>query len=732
MSNYILHVALNGCDAWSGLYPSPNAEGTDGPLASLKAAKEKVMLLKNAKRLSKSVDVLIHSGTYTLNEPLHFSNEELFEEGQQLSFINAGDCEVILQGGLTLTGFVPDEGNILKLDLSKYGLKGIQFKELYYQGVRQQMARYPKYDANNPYGGGFLYVPGKIVSQYENGHGKKDSFVCNDPKLKEWSKIDEVELFIFPRHNYTNSIVKLKNYNTITGEITLEESAFYEIYPGDRFYFRNVKEELTAPGEWYLDSEKDILYFYPPKDSLLEDLCVSIPLIDNLIVIEGKEEVPPNPFVEKIDWKDSGGFIHNAQRHIPQEMGYISFTGLTFQCSKGSAITVKNAKACVVKGNIIRNTGGVGVYIQNSLSCQISDNDIYDIGSHGVYISGGLRSPFTRKFLPSENEVVNNYIHHIGVIYKSVAGVALHGVGIRISNNYIHDAPRWGILSRGNDNIIEYNHIRHVNIETSDTSGIYLVDRDLTMHGTKIRYNCIHDVLGYHMNTEGRWLSPAFAFGIYLDDFTSGVEVTGNLIYRTPRAGIFVQAGQYVKVENNMFLENSYESCRISRWYDDWEYNALGTKQMAGRHNVFRCNIFASTQKTAYLHLVERCYDDQGNLNVSENTWENNLVWMPNSEVQIKTYGHVITKENFKSKDFTFEEWKYMGNDQNTLIADPKIQDIENEDFKLNQDSPAFKLGFESLPIEKMGPYQTKSRASWPIIDAEGIREHPILASQHE
>ena len=51
--------------------------------------------------------------------------------------------------------------------------------------------------------------------------------------------------------------------------------------------------------------------------------------------------------------------------------------------------------------------------------------------------------------------------------------------------------------------------------------------------------------------------------------------------------------------------------------------------------------------------------------------------------------------------------------------------DAAHGDFRLKPDSPARKLGFEPIPFDKIGPYEDDARASWPIREAEGVREHP-------
>ena len=47
--------------------------------------------------------------------------------------------------------------------------------------------------------------------------------------------------------------------------------------------------------------------------------------------------------------------------------------------------------------------------------------------------------------------------------------------------------------------------------------------------------------------------------------------------------------------------------------------------------------------------------------------------------------------------------WQAEGWDKHSLIADPMFVDWKNDDFRLKPDSPAFKLGFEAIPVEKIG-----------------------------
>jgi len=52
--------------------------------------------------------------------------------------------------------------------------------------------------------------------------------------------------------------------------------------------------------------------------------------------------------------------------------------------------------------------------------------------------------------------------------------------------------------------------------------------------------------------------------------------------------------------------------------------------------------------------------------------------------------------------------------ENNLTDADPRFVDADKQDFRLEPDSPALKLGFEPIPVEQIGLYADELRASWP------------------
>jgi hypothetical protein len=74
-----------------------------------------------------------------------------------------------------------------------------------------------------------------------------------------------------------------------------------------------------------------------------------------------------------------------------------------------------------------------------------------------------------------------------------------------------------------------------------------------------------------------------------------------------------------------------------------------------------------------------------------------------------------------------WQAWQAQGFDRASVVADPHFVAPAQDDWRLKPDSPALPLGFKPIPVEKIGVYQDPLRASWPIVEAEGAREHPII-----
>jgi hypothetical protein len=719
-----LYVSTSGSDGFSGF--SPQADGRNGPLRSICGALDRIRLLRTDGLLKTGeADILVEPGIYENITPIRFESSDLGNPDFCIRIRRNGEGQARFVAGKRLTGWEPHEGNILKMDLGRHGYRDLVVRELFINGTRMRKARWPKYREDNPYGAGWLFVPGKQVNFHKSGMGHPTEFRCDDLRPTRWKHIEKAEIFIFPRWNWSSDMVPVKSYDSATGKVTLARPCVEPIHPTDRYYFQNIFEELTDPGEWYFDRHERMLYFIPPQGTEPEDMVLTVPMADFVFTFEGPPFPEENLFSNKIDVVDPGGSMTVPMGWNMEPVGFITLEHLVLECVNVSAVLIRHAHNISLVGCTVRGTGGHGIVALKGRNNRIAGCDIYDTGCMGIYISGGYRSPHAGFYRDSGHEVENNYIHHVGRNVRSASAIDANGVGIRIAHNLIHDTPRTGIHTRGNRNLIEYNHLHHVNIETNDAAAINLCDRDLTQHDTKIRYNRIHDVFGLRLHDKV-WDQAYFTFGIYLDDFSSGVDIHGNLIYRTPSGGIFTHANQDVRVFNNILVDGDTETLFMRRWSKGLEYERLGTHGIAMRRNEYTRNILCSKNPNTCVYKFENCLDMYFELDMVSNEIDGNLIWTYGRPLKV----HVSQDLGFERYDRREEDHEYikaLGFDGHSIVADPLFLDPARDDYRLRDDSPAFGLGFKPLPYDKMGPYESPERASWPIIEVSGAALTPVV-----
>jgi hypothetical protein len=282
----------------------------------------------------------------------------------------------------------------------------------------------------------------------------------------------------------------------------------YGFRKGQRFYFLNVLEELDQPGEWFLDRNKGILYFWPPAETGPQrEILLS--LLDQPLL---------------------------RLRNVSQAI----FQGITFEATRGNAVEINGGTGNRIAGCTIQNIGDYGVRIEGGTSNGVIGCDIFDTGDGGVSLSGGDRKTLT----PGGHYVENCHFARQGRWSKCyVPAVLMGGVGNRASHNLIHDHPHCAVLFNGNEHLVEFNEIHHIALETGDVGAIY-TGRDWTFRGNRIRHNFIHHTGGVGMGS----------MGVYMDDCVSGTEIFGNVFYKVQRAA-FLGGGRDHRVENNLFVD---------------------------------------------------------------------------------------------------------------------------------------------------------------------------------
>ena len=392
--------------------------------------------------------------------------------------------------------------------------------ELYCNEKPMTLARWPNED----------WTTIKDVPESLNGTG----FTYNGKRPSKWLNAPDLWLHGYWKYDWADTYVKVKEIDTTTQTIATE--APYSNYPftqGKRFYALNLLEELDAPGEWYLDRESGILYFWPPSDLQQTEIFVSL-LQEPLLQVKN--------------------------------LSNITLKDLTFEYTCGSGIEIIGGSHNKIESCILRNMGNMavslgklapnigGLIYQNTLYNGNAGHDngvlnceIYVTGEGGIILGGGDRAKLT----PGNNFAVNNNIYDCSRWVRTYrAGIFMYGVGNIVKNNCIHDLPHTAVFFWGNEHLLEYNEIHHVCMETGD-AGAFYNGRDWTQRGSTIRYNYFHHLHG--VEGQGGFTD---VMAVYLDDWCSGTTVFGNIFYKAGRT-VMIGGGRDNLVENNIIIDGS-------------------------------------------------------------------------------------------------------------------------------------------------------------------------------
>ncbi len=699
----VLYVSTQGNDPWSGGLPAPAAGRQDGPFATLTAARNAIRRLKREMKLPGPVDVLLLEGTYHLAEPLVLTAEDSGDENHPVTWAAFPGHDPVLSGGTVISDWKQSEGRIVETHLPDVKAGKWKFRQIFFRGQRQVRARWPNPDAADPLYSGWAFI--EKAASTEQGLPYTYGFAADQPP-RPWAHPEQAEMLVFPWYCWVNDLVPVKAADVAGKLISLTRAPPFSmpLMPGNRFRVENMREELDQPGEWCLCSDTGTLSFWPPDE--LQPGDVIAPVIDTLIELRGTAGAPLRNLTI------SGLTLSHTRTPFPENL-HENFHSPT---TRGAGITLEHCDGCRIERNRFLMLGGDGVRLQGvNTRNQVVGNEIAHVGGAWVVLASldtagnagdtpdfenqnTLRQHSSRFPKLVRNVISDNHIHHCGYFKKNCGGVhlyAINSVDNVFSHNQIHDMSDKGMVMQDGFGrcIVEYNDMQRLGQEIADTGGIMvnrwfvLADDPELSRGSLFRFNLIRDCIGCGAYSEprhpkgegdrttaqGRIWTPYYTWGIYFDN--SGMENTvfGNIVVRTVLGGVALPVGNPMnnRIENNVFVGSSGNQIDL---------------RLSGVNNRFRRNIICCSDPVARLFAANA----SARSSISE--CDHNLYFLPaNQEPQIRGIG-------------SFSDWRQLGFDQHSLIADPLFVDAENGDYRLRPESPAFTLGFQPIPVDKIGP----------------------------
>jgi hypothetical protein len=667
-ADVLVHVATSGNDAWSGDLAVPNADRTDGPVATLERARNRVRELRQTnddRRRDEPVRVVVANGRYEISTPLELTAEDGGSAAAPVSYAAAAGARPVISGGRRIAGFrqgSDDESGLWVADLDP--ARRQRFEQLFVNGRRATLAREPDTGTFavvacdeailGPDGEPLDPQPGADTAQPAEPQRCRQTVVVDPFAAELLTGLDPTELSATIMRVHHKWDVTRRFLDGFLAQRPAVVTSGRGMKPWNRWdakstlMFENARSFLDEPGEWFQDPSGRLLYKPRPGETLATIEAV-VPVTDHLLVIRG-DPAADRP-CSHVTF--AGLAFEHGSWLTPRE----GFEPAQAAASIEAAVQLDGAHHVTFRDCTIARVGTYGIWFRSGCrSCRVERCLIEDLGAGGVRI--GAMSPAARPAAETAGTTIDNCVIRCGGrIFPCAVGV---WIGFSpdnvVSHNEIYDffytgisvGWRWGYAeSSCKRNRITDNHVHQIGQGLlSDMGGIYTLGPS---EGTLVSGNVFHDI---ESSSYGGW-------GLYTDEGSTGITFEHNLVFRTTSGSFHQHYGRDNVVRCNVLVDARDQQVQATRVEDHRSFR-------------FENNIVVWSRGTAIA----------GPWNKLQTLTTRNCWW--NSSGTPVTF-----------MDHSLEAWQAAGHEQGSIVADPLFVDPANDDYRLRPDSPAIPLGFE-------------------------------------
>ena len=602
------YVATDGKDTWSGTLAAPNSNGTDGPFATLSRAQTAVQgILKNPKGRTTPIHVMVRAGTYYVTQPLSFTSADSGTASLEVIWENYPNETPAISGGLKITNWTHGSGDEWQATLPS---SAQYFEQLFYNGQRRLRPRLGGSMGTYYRVAGTIYLPGSgsgpppdpNCTVYMSGLGwecfDRFKYTKSDPISGSWTNLNspypqgDIELYDFEK--WTAPEMRIKSIDTANSIIyltgaTYQQDFYHGFLVGHRYIVENIKDELTQPGQWFLDRSHTpwtLSYLVnngenPPTDTVI------IPQSTQVLVATG------------LQWVTFDGITFEHDNWTVPATGYASLTG---DQGVTGAVGCYNCQNVTFNGVVVTQTSGGGIELYTTTTTAptshniVENSALYDLGGFGVRVGLLAQYTDTDANVAQFNLLENNVISGFGRVTPGAFAISQgDGHDNTYTHNDIYDGYQTGIKvcalgcppgssnSHGSfNNIASFNHIYNLGQGIMDDMGAVYFNTDPAATGNQALNNKIHDVSDAStLDADGYG-----GQGIYLDANTSNVLIENNLVYRTAGTTQSQTCGPQSAGTPNTIKNNIFAYGRLGIKQEGCDAPASGILQFSFTNNL--------------------------------------------------------------------------------------------------------------------------------------------------
>ncbi len=415
----------------------------------------------------------------------------------------------------------------------------LQTEEIFVNGERQILARYPNFDPTAQYFDGF--TSGADIKQ----------------RAARWA--DPAGGYLHAMHpalwgDFTWRITGKDANGDLTKVGGWQNNRGGGINQGIQFV-ENIFEELDAPGEWFLNSKTHTLYFYPPAGLDLSKAVIEATRLRNLVEFRGDDKNPARFIsLRGLTFRQAARTVMDTREPLLRS---------DWAIYRGGAIFFNGAEDCTLEDSFLDQLGGNAIFVNNyNRRVTIRGCHIDKAGANGICFVGdpnAARSPLfnynQRNRLadidrtpgpktdnyPADCLVDDCLIHETGRVEKQTAPIEIDlAQSITVRHCSIYDVPRAGInIGDGcwGGNVIEFCDIFDTVKETGDHGSFNSWGRDRYWLPDPGQVNAwvrqvpdlpLLDAVKPNILRNNRWRCD-HGWDIDLDDGSSNYIITNNL-----------------------------------------------------------------------------------------------------------------------------------------------------------------------------------------------------------
>ena len=492
----------------------------------------------------------LQPGTYRLTQPIIIRPEDKW-----LTMEAMGD--VVITGGVQIKGW-RKQGKLWVADVPEWNGRPLEFRQIWVNGRKavrardvadfEQMWRIRGMDKEKEE----LYVPAAAVRKVL--HARQVEMVLHEMWCVANLRIKDIKVqgdsAAITFHNPESHIHFMHPWPSPMVTTNGHNSAFY---------LTNARELLDTPGEWYLDTKEQRLYYMPLPGEDMRTAEVEVPALETLLKVEGTPDEPVSYVTFKgITFRHATWLRPSIMGHAPLQAGMYMIEAYKIkpQLSRrngdhkldnqgwvgrpAAAVEVNAAEWVQFKNCTFEHCASTALDYHTFIKeGRIDDCTFRDIG--GSAILAGTFGPEGHEahlpYTPSDMrsictglQVLNNRIDDAANEDWGCLGIGAGFVrDIRIEHNEISNVSYTGISMGWGwnqqtcamaNNVVRANYIHHYARHMYDTAGIYTLG---SQPHTFIEENVVSDIY-----TPGYVHDPEHWFYLYTDEGSSYITLRNN------------------------------------------------------------------------------------------------------------------------------------------------------------------------------------------------------------